>query len=119
MEIKAPLLNLEKNFLGDNVLNKATNNKFNNHFNKNSINKNPIFANGNLVENLYDDNTPIKPNKEQNKITEIDETDIFIKDLLKEQENLIKLEIKINVEEEKNLKSNKEIEKSNSRLNNN
>jgi len=59
------------------------------------------------------ENTPVKNNLENNTQIEIDETDIFIQRLLNEEESLIKLQIQVKFEEEKNHILVREIEKSN------
>lgn len=64
------------------------------------------------IINDCNDNTPVKNNKEEEH-NELDETDVFIQKLLKEEEGLIKLQIKVKLEEEKKNILIKEIDKSN------
>jgi len=103
------LFNSKDNFFDDRKYSNKTNTKLylapkRSSGRINILSEKPIFDNCN-------DNTPIKDNKEEMQM-DLDETDIFIQKLLKEEESLIKLQIKIKLEEEKNQILLKEVEKS-------
>lgn len=109
------LFNSEEDFFDTKkYANKTNNTKFN-LFPKRSIECKNIFTEKSTF-NEYNETTPVKNNKEDNIQMEMDETDIFIQKLLKEEESLIKLQIKVKLEEEKNQILQKEIERSNNFL---
>ncbi len=85
-----------------NLLNKDFNSNKNEFKNNITLNDNSSINHYIKQSNIYNDHTE----------KDIDETDIFIRNILKEEENLIKIQIKCKLEEEKNLCLMKEIERS-------
>ena len=105
MELGTYLFNSEE----ENIENKR-NNKTN--FTKFPIkSNNTMFFNENFSNSVHNENTQFNENKETPN-EEFDETDVFIQNLLKQEESLIKLQIKLKLEEVKNSQLIKELEKS-------
>lgn len=69
--------------------------------------------NSSLIVNMTSNIENKSSNSSNDSASEVDETDIFIQQLLKEQEKIIKIQIQLKIEEEKNFQIKKEIEKSN------